>query len=336
MFDALGFDKRDLILTLFDSAIAGIEKEIGKAVVSVKNLKSGETKSLTVVLLGSDGETLYGHDGRATALKIRLSMHNISSAKVFDKTGKEASRIIAGSDKVHSHFKACRLLGGEYSLKLCLSQFDPSLPENPHREFRVFVSDNIVTAITQRHGNIFFAELGDEDTRMGFFMRMMNFFYLDVQHEMRDATYQRYILDLYIVPPSVSDDIAEHCKILCVKPFHESVDAVLFSWKNLVDRSTLESGAILPYGVQQYIEMDDEQVVPNVEMRVRLEPLDDPLGSLSTLWNTSLKELVKDLGLEDPNLAGQNDAIDGTDDAALMQKAIDLRAQQKSSACSVS
>ena len=109
------------------------------------------------------------------------------------------------------------------------------------------------------------------------------------------AQYQNYILDLYIVPPSPSDDVLEHCKILSVKPFHESVDAVgccraasssytlilrhplysgpdhsrdsplfrrqvLFDWKDSADRSTLENGAILPYGVDQYIELEDKQV----------------------------------------------------------------------------
>jgi len=342
MFDALGFDKRDLTLTLYDSAIAGIEKEIGSAVVSVKSLKSGEMKSLTVMLKDADGETLYGHDGRATALKIRLSMHNISNAKVFDKTEKEASRIIAGSDKVLKHLEACRLLGNPYTLKLCVSHFDPSMPENPHREFRVFVRDNVVTAVTQRYGDIYFAELSDEDTRMSMFMKLMNFFYLDLQNEMKDASYQNYILDIYIVPPSVSEDILEHCKVLGVKPFHDSIDAVLFDWKHHADRSTLENGAILPYGVEQYIHMEDGQWVPNVEMRVRLEPLDDPLGSLPTLWCNSLKELVKDLGLEDPNLAGLNDIVvdvSGVQDSSVLVQMAASEQQnclQKSAACSVS
>uniref|UniRef100_A0A7S0UC72 Uncharacterized protein n=1 Tax=Hemiselmis andersenii TaxID=464988 RepID=A0A7S0UC72_HEMAN len=84
------------------------------------------------------------------------------------------------------------------------------------------------------------------------------------------------------------------------------------------------------------------QWVPNVEMRVRLEPLDDPLGSLPTLWCNSLKELVKDLGLEDPNLAGLNDIVvdvSGVQDSSVLVQMAASEQQnclQKSAACSVS
>ena len=53
------------------------------------------------------------------------------------------------------------LLGPPHNLQLALTVFQPIIAENPHREFRVFVRDSNITAITQRYGHLFFVELSE-------------------------------------------------------------------------------------------------------------------------------------------------------------------------------
>ena len=78
-------------------------------------------------------------------------------------------------------------------------------------------------------------------------------------------------------------------KILSVKPFNDAVDGVLFDWSKRHDRDILEDGEIMPNEVPQYVTLENREKVSNVLVRVVLEPREDPLSSLSALWEISLK-----------------------------------------------
>jgi hypothetical protein len=59
----------------------------------------------------------------------------------------------------------------------------------------------VVTAITQRHGHIYFQELGDPQLVKEFEMVMLNTMYSDVLGGMEDAAFADFIVDVYIAPP---------------------------------------------------------------------------------------------------------------------------------------
>jgi hypothetical protein len=300
MFDEMGLDVRDLLVTLTDNAIGGLPTVVGTAKVSVKGIRSGEIRTINLKLKDDDGEALYGHDNRATIIRIRISRHEISSNLVFEDPEKEAVRLLAGSDKLLEHLECCTHLGPPHRVHLALTTFDTSIPENPWREFRVFVFESRVTGICQRNSDLWLSELCNTETVERFKMLILNFFYHDVCHEMEEEAYQDYILDVYITPPGKGHE-PEVCRLVSVKPFDESVDGCMFDWSDPVDKMILFDGEIMPTGTPQYIPLDDEQIVPNVMVRIRDAPFYDPLRTLPHLWEVSLKDILTDSGLEDPN-----------------------------------
>lgn len=257
--------------------------------VSCDVFATGETRTINLKLKDLNGEPLNGHDSRQTIIKLRMSMHHVSSSRVFADAEKEAVRILAGSDKLLEHLECCMLLGPPHRMYLGLSKFETSIPDNPWREFRVFVKDSAITGIAQRH-HMFLAELSSVVTVERFKLAIFNFFYHDVCHEMEEEAFTEYILDIYIAP-SDKTSLPEACKIISVKPLDESIDGVLFDWSDPVDRRAIMEGEIMPDGVPQYMAIDDGTVVSNVMIRVVHAPKADPLDILPTLWSDSLKGL---------------------------------------------
>ena len=72
--------------------------------------------------------------------------------------------------------------------------------------FRIFVSDNQVTAITQRHHEIYFYQLHADQLLQEYKRVILSFFWTSVATKMRDDAYNDYIFDVFIHRAQDSND----------------------------------------------------------------------------------------------------------------------------------
>jgi len=264
---------------------AGEEEDvlIGSVYVNVDEVEQGQL--LALALLDQEGMEVLGSKDSLACLSFRVSVFHLSSDMGVQREdpATDALSILVHSNRVKADLKCAMQLHHKCPMSIILRQYDPEISKNPHRVFRVFVCDNQMTAISQRHHELYFYQLHQEHTLRTYKDAIIDFFWASVATRMRDLAYTKYIFDVYLheapaesgsnVPPNTSSSL--RIFILGFKPFDIVTHACLYSWRDSKDLGILQMGRLFPPGgiEPDMITLPSGKQASNVDIRVRSEPL---------------------------------------------------------------
>ncbi|KAJ3426046.1 cell division cycle protein 123 [Anaeramoeba flamelloides] len=135
----------------------------------------------------------------------------------------------------------------------------------PMFEFRGFVKNNNLTAVTQRHTEVCFPEL--ELYAKDISKTIRSFFRSSLQNLAFLSNNKDYIIDFFIFQKSLFDDF--EIKILEIDSFNNLKDPGLFNWET--DQNVL-------FGKAKY------------QFRFRMKPLPNPFDMLSDVWGENIEK----------------------------------------------
>lgn len=155
------------------------------------------------------------------------------------RTGAQALKLLTVSDRVAEDLSKNESFDDAlFFSKLVVREFDPRVAENPHLEFRSFVYDRNLNAISQYFSNILFDEFRDFHFRELVQNRIRNF-YETVKDKL---PYSSCVIDFFA---GFGDDENNNnnegkTRIIEVNPFHNGAGACNFSWAK--DRQVFMGG----------------------------------------------------------------------------------------------
>ncbi|KAG2378917.1 hypothetical protein C9374_008065 [Naegleria lovaniensis] len=149
------------------------------------------------------------------------------------RNGKEALELLSRSQRIYEDLQKNTEFGEElYDSKIIIREWIDEVIENPQYEFRCFVHENRLNAISQYFCDVKFQELCDRK--------------LEIQHQINDffqntvltsITHASFVIDFFVSP-------TRGVMVIELNPFHIGAGACLFSWKQ--DRQ------IMMFGPQEF------------------------------------------------------------------------------------
>lgn len=159
------------------------------------------------------------------------------------QNGKQALQLLLNSERISSDISKNLSFGeSHFNSKLILREWNDALVEHPEREFRCFVHESNLNAVTQYFSDTYFNPI--LENRQQFEEQITTFFNQTAKHIIPHPS---YVLDLFVL----DDDI----KIIEINPFHIGAGAGKFSWAK--DRSVLMHGP-LEFRYNQILPQTDE------------------------------------------------------------------------------
>jgi hypothetical protein len=275
---------------------------IGSVFLSLDEIEQGQL--IVRALVDRDGNEVCGSGDKIATLSLRIKVFNLSSETgISQDPATDAISLLAKSKEVKKNLGFCKTMNpANFPASIMLRQYNPEIAHNPERHFRVFVHDNQITAITQRHHEVYFYKLHVGHTKHEYKVLIIDFFWTSVSMIMRDEAYTRYVFDVFVHLPKDANGSTPYVKLLGFSAFDKSTDAGLYKWGVNRDLGILTMGKVFPPSnipeLQPNIALANGQVVPNVDIRVRSEPIQDPLYCVSSLWKKKLRKLIEKLEAE--------------------------------------
>ena len=179
---------------------------IGSAYVSLNDLEQAQLNVQS--LEDENGKEVIGGDHKISSISFRVRVYNLSSETgISQDPATEAISQLAYSARIQDDLRCIKKMDPQqYPISVMLRQFDPEIAHGPERIFRIFVFDNQVTAITQRHHEIYFYQLHVDQLLQEYKRVILNFFWTSVATKMRDDAYNDYIFDVFIHRAQDSND----------------------------------------------------------------------------------------------------------------------------------
>lgn len=187
----------------------------------------------------------------------QLRAFGIAAARWMRVTSAEkALRLLVLSDRVSQDLaKALEFPPSLFDEAVVLREWDASVPGNPGGEFRGFVHNNCLNALTQYATPIYFPEVAAHAEEIG--ARVRDFFERSVAPVIPHGS---YVVDFILVPGGA-------IRVIELNPFYVGAGAGHFSWRT--DRELFFNG---PF-----------------ELRVTTEPWPDALDVLMPAWRRHIQ-----------------------------------------------
>ncbi|KAF0982944.1 hypothetical protein FDP41_010923 [Naegleria fowleri] len=149
------------------------------------------------------------------------------------RNGKEALELLGRSQRIYEDLQKNTEFGEElYDSKIIIREWIDEVIENPQYEFRCFVHENHLNAISQYFSDVKFQELCDRKLEI---QQQINEFF---QHTvLTSTTHSSFVIDFFVSP-------TRGVMVIELNPFHIGAGACLFSWKQ--DRQ------IMMFGPQEF------------------------------------------------------------------------------------
>jgi hypothetical protein len=282
---------------------------LGLLVVSLNDIEQGHL--IVEPLQEEDDSHVLGNGDKIATLSFRVQVFNLSSetgVSPSDDPATDSLRLLLQSSRVLRELQYCHTMGADkYPISLVFRQFDPEMACHPERHFRVFVYDSSVTAISQRNKLLYFHYLNTGLNKCHFKERIISFFWTTIFARMHDLSYTKYIFDVFVHTDDASQQNphshlsvqSERITLLSFSPFDEVTDACMYDWSSGKDVGILTMGRLFAHSndrnLQPKITLSNGQVVSNVDIRVRTEPVQDALTSLPALWRKKLGKVMDKL-----------------------------------------
>ena len=288
------------------------DKIIGSVYLSLDDIDTG--KLIVQPILDENDSEMIGNGDKLACLSLRVRVFHLSSetgVSPDDDPATHSLTVLLHSSRVRRDLQYCKTMGcDKYPATLMLRQFDPEIVQNPERHFRVFVCDNQITAISQRHHELYFYKLHIGSTVREYKEQIVNFFWTCIATRMRDKAYMKYVFDVFVHVPKATSiydqaSLPTRVSLLGFSPFAHVTDACLYSWSVNNDTGILTMGRVFPPSSdpqrQPTLILPSGQVVPNVDIRVRDKPVQEPLRSLPSVWQKRARKLIEKLQAEAKN-----------------------------------
>jgi len=152
---------------------------LGSVYLSLDDLQQGQL-SVHNLVDENESEILGGASADTLAsISLRVRVFNLSSENgVSQDPATDALSLLVRSTRVKHDMECCKHMGpNAYPVAIILRQYDPEIAHSPQRHFRVFVCDNQITAISQRHHELYFHQLNVGRTTMVCRERIIHFFW---------------------------------------------------------------------------------------------------------------------------------------------------------------
>lgn len=144
-------------------------------------------------------------------------------------TGKEALELLTRSQRVYEDLEKNIEFGEKlYESKIILRQWVDEVMDYPQFEFRSFVHDKKLNALSQYFSDVRFDDLVEQRTEM---LEKINLFFGNVV--LKHIPHESFVIDFFVSP-------TKGVMIIELNPFHIGAGACLFSWKT--DREVMMNG----------------------------------------------------------------------------------------------
>eukprot|EP01080_Neovahlkampfia_damariscottae_P008476 gene8476-298_t len=148
------------------------------------------------------------------------------------ETGKDALELLIKSNRVFQDLSKSISFGEDfYQSKLILREWVDEVVNHPEMEFRCFVHEKQLNAITQYFHDTFFEELFEKDVQKTTQKRLVDFFHSKIEKFISQSS---YVIDFFIGK--------EKIYLIEINPFHSGAGSGLFSWSH--DRNVLFKGPL--------------------------------------------------------------------------------------------
>lgn len=227
---------------------------------SVKNLVNQE-------LLEVKKELIIASENQQSNNSIQ-NLVTICFTKAMNKamkiqTGKQAMELLLNSERISTDISKNLNFGNtHFHSKIILREWDDEIVENPHLEFRCFVHEQNLNAVTQYFSDTYFTPLLQNKKQIE--QRIINFFNDTAKHLIPHPS---YVLDLFV---------GKNIKIIEINPFHIGAGSGKFSWSQ--DRKILLEGPL---------EFRYNQILPNTDEHYQTV--------FSVQWERIVKQEVENL-----------------------------------------
>jgi len=211
-----------------------------------------EVKKVEELGVGPEGEFRVKGD-----VAYLIALVRVVTDVLCVRSAEQAMEIISKSDRVFTDLTLDMLQQEEdYACNIILRRFDTSL--RPEMEFRAFVNDRRMTAVTQYNSSCFSPEIVAHKSQIA---ELMHNYY---EEEVKDRLpYDSYVID-FVIRKDGKPFVIE------LNPFGRCTHAGLFDWTK--DEEVLKGGK--PF-----------------EFRILEEPLEDPTATLAG----SLKQMLQEV-----------------------------------------
>jgi hypothetical protein len=207
---------------------------------------SAELDSLLRASFGALGPARTPNDELIAFAKATARMLRVTDAE-------KALMLLVKSDRISQDLaKSFEFPDALFDVQVVLREWDDRVPECPGMEFRGFVHNNKLNAVTQYISDCYFADLVAHKEAVS--ARIRAFFESVVAPRVPHGS--------YVVDFAILGDAAEDIKVIELNPFYVGAGTGLFSWR--VDRELFLQG---PF-----------------EFRVRESPIPDALDALAPIW----------------------------------------------------
>ncbi len=146
------------------------------------------------------------------------------------QNGKQALQLLLNSERMSTDISKNLSFGEDhFHSKLIIREWDDNIVENPQLEFRCFVHEGKLNAVTQYFSDTYFSPILKNKQQIE--ERIKTFFNQTAAHIIPHPS---YVLDLFVLD--------EDIKIIEINPFHIGAGAGKFSWAK--DRQILMHGPL--------------------------------------------------------------------------------------------
>ena len=172
----------------------------------------------------------------ATIIDALISWYVATAQLLKMRKGEDVIKIFARSFRCLEDLQGTLRLGEEY-----MDIRNDYVPVTPHGEYRCFVHDKKMNAITQYLSNMYFKELPPNKEKIK--ERILKFYEEKVKHY---VPMDSFVIDFLLID-SANDDVKDENEngddtifVIEFNPFYKSAGAGLFDWK--VDRELFLNG----------------------------------------------------------------------------------------------
>jgi len=167
-------------------------------------------------------------------------------------TGAEALKLLTTSSRISEDLNKILPFPRElFQCKIIVREWLKELPETPQGEFRAFVHNNNLNALTQYYSFCYFEELSKN--KLEYQKKILDFF---ESIKIHFAEHSSYVIDFFVTGDSIY--------IIEINPFHSGAGAALFSWKE--NRELFLNGPF-EFRVVDQLTSNPKEVMPKTWIR---------------------------------------------------------------------